>query len=141
MPRLRVEHAAHCAPLERGNLNASHSIHMSIRWIEEFDADTSWMLLVDRIIPSRDNGMLRMDLSLCAALDCPVDPVFKKRPAITCTNSEHECNCFVHRVVRGAVVVYAASAPTALSYTNSKPKRYNQSEALNELSNYKLRRL
>ena len=41
MPRLREEHAAHCAPLERGNLDISHSIHMSIRWIEEFDADKS----------------------------------------------------------------------------------------------------
>ena len=51
-PRLRVEHAAHCAPLERGKLDVSYSIHMSIRWIEEFDADTSWMLLVERIIPT-----------------------------------------------------------------------------------------
>ncbi len=39
MPRLRVEHAAHCAPLERGNFGVSHSIHMSIRWIEEMLSD------------------------------------------------------------------------------------------------------
>ena len=63
-----VEHSPHGAPLERGNLDASHSIHMSIRWIEEFDADTSWMLLVDRIIPPRDNGMLRRIMRVCSAL-------------------------------------------------------------------------
>ncbi len=72
MPRLRVEHAAHCAPLERGNFGVSHSIHMSIRWIEEFDADTSWMLLVDRIIPPRDNGVLSSNTRrMASGARCP----------------------------------------------------------------------
>ena len=29
----------HCAPLERGNLGMSHSINMSILWIEEMDSN------------------------------------------------------------------------------------------------------
>ena len=31
--------APHGAPLERGNLDMSHSINMSILWIEEMDSD------------------------------------------------------------------------------------------------------
>ena len=32
-------HDTHCAPLKRGNLYMSHSINMSILWIEERDSD------------------------------------------------------------------------------------------------------
>ncbi len=32
-------HDTHCAPLERGILHMSHSINMSILWIEERDSD------------------------------------------------------------------------------------------------------
>ena len=34
-----VEHAAHCAPLERGDLGALPPIDMSILWIEEMDCE------------------------------------------------------------------------------------------------------
>ena len=32
-------HDPHCAPLERGILDMSHSINMSILWIEERNSD------------------------------------------------------------------------------------------------------
>ena len=41
----------HCAPLERGYLDMSHSINMSILWIEERDSDQN-VLLAERIIPT-----------------------------------------------------------------------------------------
>ncbi len=41
----------HGAPLERGNLDMSHSINISILWIEERDSDQK-VLLAERIIPT-----------------------------------------------------------------------------------------
>ncbi len=32
-------HDTHCAPLERGYLDMSRSINISILWIEEWDSD------------------------------------------------------------------------------------------------------
>ena len=34
-----MTHDTHCAPLERGNLDTSYSIDISILWIEERDSD------------------------------------------------------------------------------------------------------
>ncbi len=76
-----VEHSPHCAPLERGNFGVSHSIHMSIRWIEEFDADKSWVLLVERIIPPRDNGALSSNTqALASGARCPAYGVVEHSP-------------------------------------------------------------
>ncbi len=45
---------------------------MSIRRIEEFDADTSWMLLAEKIIPQRDNGALSSNTRrMASGARCP----------------------------------------------------------------------
>ena len=55
-------HDTHCAPLERGNLDMSHSINMSIFWIGERDSDQK-VLLAERIIPTGIMACYQVTLS------------------------------------------------------------------------------
>ena len=40
---------SHCAPLERGNLDISHSINMSILWIERMDSTSDECYLLKEL--------------------------------------------------------------------------------------------
>ena len=52
----------HGAPLERGNLDISYSIDISILWIEERDSDQK-VLLAERIIPTGIMARYQVTLS------------------------------------------------------------------------------